>query len=79
MFMRFRYSFTFKSDFKPTHTVRGEFEKTDYETAFKSAVFLAAKEKPTGKWRSYVCCIEAIEIPKDAKIGDSVADEPQPA
>ena len=64
--MRFRYAFSFESDSKPVHTVRGEFDKDDYEAAFKSAVFLAAKQKPTGKWRSYVCVVDAIEAKTEA-------------
>lgn len=66
MFMRFRYAVSFESDTKAVLTVRGEFDKPDYESAFKSAIFLAAKETPRHKCSSWVCCVEAIDAKRDA-------------
>jgi hypothetical protein len=73
MFMRFRYAFSFESDLKPVHTVRGELIRDDYESAFKSAVFLAAKEAPRGKYRSFVCVIETLD---DAGSGTTATPMP---
>jgi hypothetical protein len=60
MFMRFRYSVSFESETRPVHTVRGEFDKVDPESAFKSAVFLAFKTAPKGIYRSWVVVIEHL-------------------
>ena len=64
--MRFRYSFSFEHDSRPVHTVKGEFDKDDYESAFKSAVFLAAKSAPKGNYRSWVCVVEALNAKSEA-------------
>jgi hypothetical protein len=61
MNMRFRYAVSFESDLRPVHTVRGEFDKDDFESACKSALFLAGKEIPRHKCRSWVCCVEMLE------------------
>ena len=59
--MRFRYAVSFESDTKPVHTVRGEVDRPDEETALKTAVFLAFKAKPRGSYRSWVICVERLE------------------
>jgi hypothetical protein len=74
MFMRFRYAFSFESDLRPVHTVRGELIRDDYEGAFKSAVFLAAKEAPRGKYRSFVCVIESLVPEVIVTDGNSTPD-----
>ena len=61
--MRFRYTVSFESDSRPVHTVRGEFDKDDAESAFKSAAFLVFKTPPRGIYRSWVICIE--QMPAD--------------
>lgn len=60
MFMRFRASVSFEHDFQPVETVRMEFEKEDFEAAFKTAVFQAMKSKPRWLPRSMVAVIEKL-------------------
>jgi hypothetical protein len=57
----YRYTFSFESDTKPVHTVKGEVDRADAETALKSAVFQAFKNAPRGTYRSWVVCVEGLD------------------
>jgi hypothetical protein len=60
MFMRFRWAVSFESDSAPVTTVRGEFDRDDFESANKSAMFLASKQT---KWQNrYRSCVVVVEM-----------------
>ena len=60
--MRYRYAVSFEHDTKPVETARGEIDRDDAESAFKSAVHLAFKATPrSSSYRFYVVCVERIE------------------
>lgn len=62
--MRFRASVSFEHDIRPVQTVRLEFEKEDFEAAFKTAVFLSFKQYPRWSPRSIVAVIENLDLPE---------------
>ena len=59
--IEFSCAVSFESDSKPPQTVRMTFLSEDFETAAKTAIFRAFKEKPIWKVRSISVLVEQTE------------------
>jgi hypothetical protein len=70
---RFRYAFSFESDTKPVHTVRGTLDANGSRQAIRQSLRAALAHWPKQTtWRSYVLVVErldatghAVEAPSD--------------
>ena len=65
--IEFSTSVSFEYDLKPVLTHKEAISASDFESAFKSAIYRACKKYPNAKPRSMVCVVERLERKPDGE------------